>query len=156
MKEKTIPCSPSLTCSHYKTCLHFQGFSHKRKGGCLPLWNATQTQSVCSRSYSSMPSVFVGDNGKRKLGGKRPTEANNPITVVQLQPYCNSHNTWAREWVRNVNRTLIAVMSLKRHLVITLSKRKLSILARLYKQRRHFERAQETGSTVMKVSRSET
>lgn len=156
MKEKTIPCSPALTCSLSKTCLNFQGFSHKRKGGCFPLGNATQTPSVCSRSYTSMPSAFVGDNGKRKLGGKRPTEANNPITVGQLQPYCNSHNIWARERVGNVNRTLIAVMSLKRHLVITLSKRKLSILARLYKQRRHFESTQETGSAVLKVSKSET
>lgn len=75
-----------------------------------------------------------------------------PGTVTQLQTCCHSHNMWAlgvgarggeeggqEGEVGNVNRTLIVVMSPKRHLLITLSKRKRSILARLYKQRRHFE-----------------
>lgn len=116
----------------------FKAF-HIRKSALFAIWKATKTPNVYSGSYTYVPSAFVADNGQRQ--GKRGQESQHSQAAAGLlqQP-----QRLVVGKVRSVNRPLIAVMSPKTALGYYL--RKLSILARLYKQHRHFKHAQETGS----------
>lgn len=127
----------------------FKAF-HIRKSGLFAIWTRRKTPNAYYGSYTYMPSALVADNGKRQTERGQESQHSQAAAGHLQQPQCLGAGK-----VRNVNKTLIAVMSPKRHLVITLSKRKLSILARLYKQHGYFTHAQETGSAVLKVCKCE-